>query len=126
LHVTRGIIVFAGRNNATFERHELALTSAQEMLVKTRFSAVSKGTERMWLQGTATALRSGRKNYPYYPGYSCVAEVVALGSDAEGFEEGDLLFCTKSHASHHLMDPKRELAFKLSRGVSESDVLLRA
>lgn len=39
------------------------------------FSAISLGTERTWFSGSAPALLSGRKSYPYYPGYSNICEL---------------------------------------------------
>ena len=56
-------------------------TSADKVLLKARLSGISAGTEGMWFDGSASALKSGRKSYPYFPGYEFVGEVVSVGAD---------------------------------------------
>jgi 2-desacetyl-2-hydroxyethyl bacteriochlorophyllide A dehydrogenase len=76
----------------------------------TEFSAISQGTERMWLDGTATALQSGRKTYPYFPGYSVVGRVVN-DVPSRGFAAGDRVFATQPHRSFLALDADKGHSF---------------
>jgi 2-desacetyl-2-hydroxyethyl bacteriochlorophyllide A dehydrogenase len=54
----------------------------------------------MWLDGSAGALRSGRRSYPYRPGYALVGRVVAAGAEFTGAPVGGRVFAMKPHGSH--------------------------
>ncbi len=66
-------------------------------------TAISAGTERMWYRGEAPALKSGRRSYPYFPGYSFYGEIVAAGEGARA-GVGERVFAMASHASHVLLE----------------------
>lgn len=56
------------------------------LLVKTLYSAVSAGTECAWISGNSN---NPGQNFPFYPGYSAVGEVVRIGKDVKNFAVGD-------------------------------------
>jgi 3-hydroxyethyl bacteriochlorophyllide a dehydrogenase len=85
-------------------------------------SGISAGTERMWFNGTAAALRSGRRGYPYRPGYASVGEVIEIGGDFSGLQPGDRVFAIKPHASYLVVD-KGDIWFRLPPLVSDEDAL---
>lgn len=74
-----------------------------QALLRTLVTGISAGTEGMWWNGTATALRTGRKTYPYFPGYELVGEVVEVGEGFQGLALGDRVFAMKPHADHALL-----------------------
>lgn len=79
------------------------------VVLKAIVSGVSAGTETMWYNATASALQSGRRSYPYFPGYEFIGEVVSVGdavkSNPENFprlstlKPGDKVFAFKPHCS---------------------------
>ena len=68
-------------------------------------TGVSAGTERMWYEGTNPAIKSGRRGYPYHPGYEFVGRVVEMGSEVVDIEAGELVFAMKPHGSHAILGP---------------------
>jgi len=68
---------------------------AGEVLIQTRTSLVSPGTERAFY----LALPNTNANYPLYPGYSNIGKVIALGTGVEGLQVGDRVASTTPHAS---------------------------
>ncbi|GIV66000.1 MAG: hypothetical protein AB1457_00250 [Chloroflexota bacterium] len=80
-----------------------------EVLVKTRISGISAGTEGMIYQGlfpenlaldeSLTALK-GEFRYPFRYGYCCVGEVVECGKGISSTWVGRRVFAFHPHASH--------------------------
>jgi len=93
-------IEFPAPRRAVMARADLPRCGPGEALVETTSSGVSMGTERMWLEGSATALRSGRKSYPYRPGYALTGRIVAAGADFAAAPPGARIFAMKPHGSH--------------------------
>jgi len=96
--------VIRGPHEAALESLETPSLGGDDSIVaRALASAVSAGTERMWLDGSAPALRSGRRGYPYVPGYSWVGEVIQAGADARA-GVGDRIFAMAPHATHAALD----------------------
>ncbi len=92
-----------------------------ETLLAATASGISAGTERMWFDGSAGALKSGRRSYPYRPGYELLGRIVAAG-DACAFSPGDRVFAMKPHASHAVLRAE-DLCFRLPDHVGDDDAL---
>ncbi len=71
-----------------------------ELLLRTRVSLISPGTERAFFLG----LPNTTQHYPQRAGYSNIAEVVALGSAVEGWEVGDKVATNGYHAAYIVAD----------------------
>lgn len=71
-----------------------------QVLIQTRVSLVSPGTERAFY----LALPNTNASYPLYPGYSNIGEVVAVGDKVETLHAGDRVASGGPHASHIVMD----------------------
>jgi|GEM_PF-2377230 len=95
-----------------------------QVAIDTCWSAVSKGTERMWFEGVAGALRTGRKSFPYFPGYSAIGRVRAVGPDVRSVAEGDYLYTLKGHASAHLVTLASEFVVPFGPQAPPMDFLL--
>jgi 2-desacetyl-2-hydroxyethyl bacteriochlorophyllide A dehydrogenase len=80
-------IVFEKENEVSFGTFTLPEMKDDQMLVKTRYTFVSSGTETRVLGGHYGA--SGK--FPLIPGYAAVGEVVGLGKDVKGYRVGDYL-----------------------------------
>jgi 2-desacetyl-2-hydroxyethyl bacteriochlorophyllide A dehydrogenase len=96
-------IEFPAPNRAVMGHAALPDPGPDEAVIETMQSAIGLGTERMWLDGSASALRSGRRGYPYRPGYALVGRVAAAGADFAGVRVGARLFAMKPHGSHALL-----------------------
>lgn len=78
------------------EAFSLPEPGAGEVLIKTRTSLVSPGTERAFYLG----LPNTNATYPLYPGYSNIGEVIAVGAGVEAVQVGDRVASGTHHASH--------------------------
>lgn len=118
-------VVFPAAHRALLVEEPLPAPGPGQLLLATRLSGISAGTEGMWFSGTATALRSGRKSYPYRPGYELVGEVVSVGEGVTGVAPGERVFAMKPHGSHALVGPA-DVWFKLPEGLADEDALATA
>jgi len=84
-------IVFEEENKVGFGTFTLPAMNQDQMLIKTRYTFVSSGTETRVLGGHYGA--SGK--FPLIPGYAAVGEVVALGEAVKGYRIGDYLSYSK-------------------------------
>jgi 2-desacetyl-2-hydroxyethyl bacteriochlorophyllide A dehydrogenase len=85
-----------------------------QVLVKTRYSAVSAGTELLVYRGQlphSIALDSGLESlqrstdYPLQFGYACIGEIQQTGSAVDPKWQGRQVFSFQPHASHFLACP---------------------
>lgn len=107
-----GKIIFDKQFNATLSDSELdANLKPDEVLLKTKVSLVSPGTELAIYRGTESWAK-----LPYAPGYASIGEVVGKGPEVETLKEGDLVFCYNSHASMSKLGAKGLFA-KVPAGV---------
>ncbi len=68
-----------------------------QVIVQTEVTLISPGTERAFFLG----LPNAQHGYPYYPGYSNIGRVIALGEGVEpGLNLGDRVASGGNHASH--------------------------
>lgn len=102
------------------------------VVLKAIVSGVSAGTETMWYNATASALKSGRRSYPYFPGYEFVGEVVSIGSDVQSNPQdfprlstlnvGDKVFAFKPHCSFNVITEK-DLWAAIPKGIEPEHAL---
>ncbi len=78
------------------EEWEVPKISEGEVLVKTRLTLLSPGTERAWL----LHLPNTPGTFPQYPGYSAVGEVMAVGEKVRRFQVGHRVVWAGRHAAH--------------------------
>jgi len=98
-------LVFTGKQAVEVETFDVGGPGKGEVRVRTLKTLISIGTEtivynRLFDEGTHY---DTWVKYPFYPGYSCIAEVEAVGDDVEGLAAGDRVACRKGHASHHVV-----------------------
>ena len=95
-------VVFRSRGETRVEPFEIGSPEPDQVLVEMLYTAISPGTERAFLfaePGTTTA----RKGFPFQPGYSGVARVIAVGSSVTRFAIGQTVASLFPHVSHVLM-----------------------
>lgn len=83
---------------------------AYDLLIQTRYSLISAGTELACLSGV-----EGWFGFPGAPGYAAVGEVVALGAQVSGWSIGDVVYCMGGHCQYQRLDASnpRALCVKL-------------
>jgi 2-desacetyl-2-hydroxyethyl bacteriochlorophyllide A dehydrogenase len=87
-------IVFVEKGKVEVWDHlEAPELKPDEVRLKTLFTGITIGTERHCLLGGPY---SG--GFPLIPGYQTVSEVTDVGSEAEGFEKGDVVFSDDGNA----------------------------
>jgi len=111
-------IVLTGKQQVELLREPCPQAPAGGLLVKTRASLISTGTECICYRSEMDAGShwAGWVQYPFYLGYSNVGEVVELGAGAEGYEIGDRVFSTSSHRQYAAVAGG---AVKIPAGVSD-------
>jgi len=94
-------LVFTARGHPELEELDPPTCPPDGMLLRTRYSALSNGTERNQLLG---GNYNERGTYPFRPGYQAVSEVVEAGPELSGFAVGDLVYTGTSgtHAAYHV------------------------
>jgi L-iditol 2-dehydrogenase len=94
-------IVFPGPGEVAIEEFAVPDPGPGEILVRARHSLISAGTE---LTNLTDAL--GIAEYPLYPGYSHVGEVIARGDGAPAaFPIGGPVLSMGPHSSHLILEP---------------------
>jgi len=112
MHGHRVVVTKPGQ--VELEAFEVGEPAADEVLVATRASLVSPGTERAFY----LALPNTNATYPLYPGYSVVGEVIAAGSSVTRFSVGERVACPVTHSSHVIA--KADKCLPLPDGLDES------
>lgn len=89
-------VVWTQKGVAEIETFEVPSPKEGQLLLRTRVTLISPGTERAFFLG----LPNTSQKYPQHAGYSNIGEVVEIGAKVEGFKVGDRVACAASHASH--------------------------
>lgn len=99
-------LVFPEPGTVTLEDRDVPDPGPGEVLVETRRSLVSTGTELTLLSGDypADSVWSTHGDYPLVSGYSNVGAVVEVGADVEAVSPGDLLASRTPHAAYVVAD----------------------
>lgn len=107
--MTRLSVLFAAPNQVEVVAESLPIPACGELLIQTHLSAISAGTELLFLRGQVPASMSidstiaaldGVVRYPLRYGYACVGHVIAAGADADANWIGRRVFAFQPHTSH--------------------------
>ena len=104
--VTSVRVVFPERGRVELEEFDIPEVGPAQVVVRTRWSLISSGTERTVLHARFEPGTHWEPygRYPSYPGYSAVGEVVAVGDAVSDLVVGDVVAARIGHASHQLID----------------------
>jgi 2-desacetyl-2-hydroxyethyl bacteriochlorophyllide A dehydrogenase len=110
-------LVFTAKQQVVFEEFTPDSVGEKSVAVQTICSLMSTGTEnivfnRLFEPGTHW---DRWVKYPFYPGYSAVAEVTQTGPQVKGLKAGDRVAIRCGHASHHVIPEDR--CYKVPAGL---------
>lgn len=105
------VIAFTAPGRAELLDRAIAPPEPGRILIEAELSLISAGTERTLLKQAP--------DYPFFPGYSLVGHVAAVGEGVTGFAVGDRVAASASHGS--LVACDADLAFPIPDGVSSQD-----
>ena len=116
-------IVFKEPFKVSIEEEELRDIGPHEVIVKTRCTLISTGTELTAYSGQfpEASRWADYVEYPFRPGYCNVGEVVEVGSHVKEFEVGDRVASLGGHAEYVIV-PEREL-IKIPDEVSDEEAV---
>ena len=102
-----------------------------QVLVRTRYSGISAGTELWCLTG-----RFWERKFPAIPGYQKAGVIEQVGSNVTHYQPGDRVFLRSTqanadvplqwggHTSHSVVEASDESMFKLPEGVGEREACM--
>jgi len=105
-----------------------------QLLLKTRYSAISAGTEMLVYRGqlpadttlddSLAAYEGQSVEYPLQYGYACVCDIEAVGADVASHWVGKTVFAFMPHASHHLAT--LDAVIEVPKGIDAKQALFLA
>lgn len=98
-------LVYPAAGDVRLEERVVGEPAPGEILCAARLSLVSTGTELTCLRGEFDARTFWERwvQYPFDPGYSMVADVIAVGAGVAGVRVGDRIASATPHASRFLV-----------------------
>lgn len=93
-------VIFKERGVVTLETGGVPTPQGHQLLIRTRTTLISPGTERAWFLGMANT----SQQFPQRAGYSNIGEVVQIGSAVDGWSIGDRVACKAHHCTYATVD----------------------
>ena len=114
-------ILFTQKEKVELREEEVGAPGAGEVLCAAEKSLISIGTELNCLKGIFDAGTNWEDwvMYPFNPGYSMSARVIAVGRDVSVYHEGDRVAVPTTHNQFFLAKEKE--LHKIPDGVSDED-----
>jgi len=111
-------VAIEGARQVRLEQIELsdAPLAPHEVLLRTRHSLISPGTELAYYAG-GQSLNHRPDPYPFYPGYAAAGEVIDAGAEAP-VRPGDLILAHAPHQSVARIDSRRTVCLRLPEGLA--------
>lgn len=105
---TASRIVFTGPGEVALETIDLPEIGPAQVLVRTRHTMMSTGTEMTALHHDFDEAShwAAYARYPFYPGYSLIGEIVQVGPEVTDFSPGDVVAARLGHASAHVHEAR--------------------
>lgn len=113
--MNRRSLYFVAPNQIEVREEPCPSPNADQVLVETRLSAISPGTERLVYRGqipegmavdATIGSLAGSFSYPLKYGYAAVGQVLAAGRSVDTAWEGQWVFAFHPHESHFVAEPE--------------------
>lgn len=116
-----GNIVFTGPGQAEFIEEPLPELGPRQLLIETRRSLISLGTELICYARNFDPNTHWDRwvKYPFHPGYSNAGRVLAVGDEVEEVRVGDRVASRTQHRQYAVIDTTRMLP--IPDGISDED-----
>lgn len=108
-------VLFVQAGKAAIEPAPIPTPGPTDVLIRTRVSLISPGTERAFFLG----LPNTTDNYPQPAGYCNIGEVVACGNEVTGWQPGDRVATNGHHAAYVLVDAAH--CHRIPNGLSDEE-----
>ncbi len=124
---------YEGASSALIEECQLIDIKEKNILVKTLYSGISRGTESLVYKGKVPKSEETRMKCPHqignfsYPisyGYACVGEILETQSDVKHFKKGDYVFVLHPH--QNIFQVHEDACSLLPKGLPPSRAVLSA
>lgn len=101
-----GRLTYNAPSEASIENIQLTEIKEENVLLKTLYSGISRGTESLVYHGRVPKsewkrmqcpFMSGNFSFPVSYGYACVCEIIDKGASVNGLEKGDRVFVLHPH-----------------------------
>jgi threonine dehydrogenase-like Zn-dependent dehydrogenase len=114
-------IVFPEKEKVHVAQEIVTPPDPGEILCAAESSLISIGTESFCLRGIFDPGTNWEAwvQYPFRPGYSMAARVIAVGSEVTGLHEGDRIAAWTSHQQYFKLQP--EEAYRVPDGISAEE-----
>ena len=123
IHEKNSVIVFPKAGEAVLEETEIPGLGEDQILIRTRVSMISTGTELTAFCGEFPADSTWAKFFhcPYYPGYNNIGDVVAVGSERNRHMLGQRVATNGNHAAYVIqtLQPDANDGYTQARGRTE-------
>ena len=86
------VVYFESKQRVDIREIEIPTMGKDEVLVRTEYSAISVGTERLCLLGKAATVDGTPVPFPFTPGYQMSGIVEKTGRNVRDIEKGDRVF----------------------------------
>ncbi|GCE15296.1 zinc-dependent alcohol dehydrogenase [Tengunoibacter tsumagoiensis] len=119
--VTSRKIVFTGKDQVEVWSDEVGQPGPGKVLIKATKTLISTGTEMIALsrQFEPGSHWDSWVKYPFFPGYSMVGQVVAIGEGVEGIQEGERFALRRAHQEYVIADPDE--LYPVPQGIADED-----
>ena len=96
-----------------------------EFMIRTRVTLMSMGTELACYRADSEVGSHwhGWVKHPFFPGYSCVGEVIKVGVEVENISIGDRIFHTTSHREYANLPIPSDQVVKVPMEVSDDEAV---
>ncbi|HZQ06465.1 MAG TPA: chlorophyll synthesis pathway protein BchC, partial [Anaerolineae bacterium] len=114
-------IVFPAREQVRVEEEDVTPPARGEILCGAECSLISSGTESFCWRGVfeeGTNWAAWVK-YPFRPGYSMAASVIAVGNEVEGWREGERVVARVPHQQYFKCSPNQLV--RIPQGISDEE-----